>query len=55
MSMSRSREFMSSGEVAEDEVHGTFRQLSSPPLSRRNSAELSGGTDSEREDNFDKA
>lgn len=45
--------FTSSGEVAEDELHGTFRQLNSPPISRRNSVDLSEATD--KEDNFDQA
>ncbi|KAI1293559.1 Mitogen-activated protein kinase kinase kinase 12 [Halotydeus destructor] len=47
------RDYVSSNEVAENDVHGTFRQLDSPPLSRRHSVDLCGGTDNE--DNFDKA
>lgn len=44
--------YSSSGEVAEFEVHGTFRQLDSPTLSRRNSEELS--SDNEKEYDFEK-
>jgi hypothetical protein len=55
MSLSnRSSYYCSSGNVADPEtVHGTFKQLESPPISRRNSADL---TDTEKDEyNFNNA
>lgn len=55
MSLSdRTSYYSSSGNVADAElVHGTFKQLESPPLSRRNSVDL---TDNEKDEyNFNNA
>ena len=55
MSLSdRASYYSSSGNVADaDPVHGTFKQLESPPLSRRNSVDLS---DTEKDEyNFNNA
>lgn len=53
MMSNRMSGYSSSGEVAgEDDIHGSFKQLRSPPLSRRNSDDL---TDNDKEYDFDKA